>query len=191
MGRIGVLWRFPVRQSPFGAVAARICPSLTRTSTTANRLGVLLADAILALFTRPACAGPSCKHAGRWHAPPLRESAGQDRARPPPLPDARGHGHLDDGHVRRSLRARASEARVYKGLGVSPLGRQVKDPSSRSWRPLGARHGLFLYAHTDAAGIRSSSGLPPCAGSGRPGLRRALEASPVWPTYPALMIGCP
>jgi len=51
---------------------------------------------------------------------------------------------------------------VYKGLGEFHLSAaQAKDPVVRELAVLGARHDLFLYAHTDAAGIQELLRLYP------------------------------
>ncbi|RPI04694.1 MAG: amidohydrolase [Zetaproteobacteria bacterium] len=43
---------------------------------------------------------------------------------------------------------------IYKGLGEFHLSAsQAADPVVREFAALGAQHGLFLYAHTDAAGV--------------------------------------
>ena len=81
---------------------------------------------------------------------------------------------------------------VYKGLGEFHLSAaQAKDPVVKELAALGARHGLFLYAHTDAAGIEELQRLYPSvrwlwahAGLGEP-----LEVvARVADRYPALMI---
>jgi len=51
---------------------------------------------------------------------------------------------------------------IYKGLGEFHLsGAQATDPTVKELVTLGARHGLFLYAHTDAAGIEELLKLYP------------------------------
>ena len=51
---------------------------------------------------------------------------------------------------------------VYKGLGEFHLtAAQAADPVVTELAALGARHGLFLYAHTDAAGIEGLLRLYP------------------------------
>lgn len=51
---------------------------------------------------------------------------------------------------------------VYKGLGEFHLtAAQAKDPVVKELAALGARHGLFLYAHTDGAGIEELQRLYP------------------------------
>lgn len=81
---------------------------------------------------------------------------------------------------------------VYKGLGEFHLSAaQARDPVVKELAALGARHGLFLYAHTDAAGIEELQRLYPAvrwlwahAGLGEP-----LEVvARVADRYPALMI---
>lgn len=81
---------------------------------------------------------------------------------------------------------------VYKGLGEFHLtAAQAKDPVVKESAALGARHGLFLYAHTDAAGIEELQRLYPTvrwlwahAGLGEPFEVVARVAD----RYPALMI---
>lgn len=51
---------------------------------------------------------------------------------------------------------------VYKGLGEFHLSAgQAADPVVREFAALGVEHGLFLYAHTDAAGIEELLRLYP------------------------------
>jgi predicted TIM-barrel fold metal-dependent hydrolase len=51
---------------------------------------------------------------------------------------------------------------IYKGLGEFHLSAaQAGDPVVRELAALGLRHGLFLYAHTDAAGIEALLGRYP------------------------------
>jgi len=51
---------------------------------------------------------------------------------------------------------------VYKGLGEFHLtAAQATDPVVKELAALGARHGLFLYAHTDGAGIEELQRLYP------------------------------
>ena len=51
---------------------------------------------------------------------------------------------------------------IYKGLGEFHLSAsQAADPTVKELVTLGARHGLFLYAHTDAAGIEELLRLYP------------------------------
>jgi hypothetical protein len=51
---------------------------------------------------------------------------------------------------------------VYKGLGEFHLSvAQARDPVVKELAALGAQHGLFLYAHTDAAGIEELLRLYP------------------------------
>jgi hypothetical protein len=51
---------------------------------------------------------------------------------------------------------------IYKGLGEFHLSAaQAADPVVRELAALGARHGLFLYAHTDGAGIEEFLRLYP------------------------------
>ncbi len=52
--------------------------------------------------------------------------------------------------------------KVYKGLGEFHLtAAQAKDPVVKELASLGARHGVFLYAHTDGAGIEELQRLYP------------------------------
>jgi predicted TIM-barrel fold metal-dependent hydrolase len=45
---------------------------------------------------------------------------------------------------------------IYKGLGEFHLSAaQAEDPTVRAFAALGERHGLFLYAHTDTAGMEA------------------------------------
>jgi predicted TIM-barrel fold metal-dependent hydrolase len=51
---------------------------------------------------------------------------------------------------------------IYKGLGEFHLSAaQAKDPVVKEFAALAAQHGLFLYAHTDAAGIEELLRLYP------------------------------
>ena len=51
---------------------------------------------------------------------------------------------------------------VYKGLGeFHLLAAQAADPVVKEFAALGAQHGLFLYAHTDASGIEELLRLYP------------------------------
>lgn len=81
---------------------------------------------------------------------------------------------------------------VYKGLGEFHLSAaQAKDPVVKELAALGERHGLFLYAHTDAAGIEELQRLYPTvrwlwahAGLGEP----FEVVARVVDRHPALMI---
>jgi predicted TIM-barrel fold metal-dependent hydrolase len=80
---------------------------------------------------------------------------------------------------------------VYKGLGEFHLSaEQAGDPVLREFANLAARHGLFLYAHTDAAGIEALSRRYPKVRWlwAHAGLGESLEAvAGVVQRHPALM----
>jgi len=73
--------------------------------------------------------------------------------RPPTLSHAGRHGHwTTDASIVPYVRERLKRGST-RPRGVPPLGRPAGDPVVKDLAALGVQRGLFLYAHTDAAGI--------------------------------------